>query len=425
MKTNGTPVLLIAIILQLLIFATSFTTQAAPPDYRFSSYTRISGTDRQVNARYRFHSVKTGVDAIITITALTNGVTLNEFDATGNGYNEAFQPEIRVPARTSGYAEFNISFVVTGTNIPIVMLEVPLTPIDVDGRIAGGGQRVYEYDMIQWGLGLGSYVDYNLLGGELNITFDRNWVTGRNTAATDYPNIDTTAKQAMFTVVVPSIPSIVVRVGADNQGNASVDRMRSIYFSKFAYPHSFLAKPALASFRGSESNSRVDLQWSLNTDSKLSRVIIEKATNPAAFQSIGEIWMPVDGTVKTDFGFADNASKSGRTYYRLKMLAPDGSVTYSNILIFGSSASATQESLKVFPTSIQSSVTVQVKAEKAGSALFQLVDYAGRVVMQQPITVNTGNNNIAINIPGNINTGNYVAVVKMDSNMYSQKVLKQ
>jgi hypothetical protein len=423
MKTNGTRILRIAIIFQLLLLVFSFTSKAAP-DYDFSKGVLFFGTDKTVGAKYRFTKVKTGVDAIITITALTNGVTLNAFDGTSSGFKEAFQPEIRVPANTSGYAEFNISFVLTGTLIPAIMLEVPLTPIDVDGKTTGGG-KVYEYDMINWGLGLGSYVDFNLLGGEIKVSSNPGWVTGRNMAGTDYGGVDTMAKQAMFTVVVPSIPSIVVRVGADNQTNSPQDRLRSIYFKKFDYPHSFLALPALSSFRGIENNNKVELQWELNTDNKLSSVIVERATNPAQFQQVAQFWLSADEAVKqAGFKFNDNPN-SGRVYYRLKMISPNGSVQYSSVLVFHTAASAGQETLKVYPTSIQSSVTLNIKADKAGSATFQLVDYSGRVVMQQPISLLAGTNNISVNNLSNLNTGNYVAVVKTDANVYSQKVLKQ
>jgi hypothetical protein len=422
MKTNGTRILSIFVLIQLLLLVFSFSS-FSQPDYDFSNYTRISGIDRKVGTIYRFIKVKPGVDAIVTITNLTGGVSLNEFDGTSSGFNEAFQPVLQVPGNSNGYAEFNISFVLTGTIIPVIMLEVPITPIDVDGKTSGG-KKIFEYDMINWGLGLGSFIDFNLLGGELNISFDPAWLTGRNTAGIDYPGVDTMAKQAMFTVVVPSIPAIVVRVGADNQMNSSEQRLRSIYFKKFTYPYSYLAKPALNSFRGIEKDKKVELQWNLNNDSKLSSVIIEKATSANQFKSIGEVWMTNDGIDQNSFHYSDNMT-SEQAYYRLKMVAPNGVISYSNILVFRSN-DATAQPFKVYPSVIQSSATVNVKAGKSGPAVFQLVDYSGRVVMQQPIAMQEGDNNIVVNNLGNITTGNYVALVKTgDNKTYNQKIYKQ
>jgi hypothetical protein len=237
--------------------------------------------------------------------------------------------------------------------------------------------------------------------------------------------VDTTAKQAMFTVVVPSIPSIVVRVGADNQSNRSEQRLRSIYFKKFTYPNSFLAKPALVAFNGNENNNKVKLQWELSADNALSTVVVERGTSPSSYSSIGELWVNNEGVAQNNFYFNDNIAINGNVYYRLKMIAANGAVTYSNTLTFLSAAVA-RESFSVYPTVIQSSATVSVKAAKAGNASFQVVDYSGRVVMQKAITVQEGSNNILVNNLDNIITGNYVVVVKTaDQQTYNQKIIKQ
>ncbi len=44
----------------------------------------------------------------------------------------------------------------------------------------------------------------------------------------------------MFSVVNSNISSVVLRVGADNKSNSSLERLRSIYFQKFTYPNSVL-----------------------------------------------------------------------------------------------------------------------------------------------------------------------------------------
>jgi hypothetical protein len=82
-----------------------------------------------------------------------------------------------------------------------------------------------------------------IIWSELNITFtSANWVDGVNKTGIDYPGIDTTAKQVMFTVVNFSTSTLVVRTGADNtSGGTSQQRLRSLYFQKFSYPSSVLS----------------------------------------------------------------------------------------------------------------------------------------------------------------------------------------
>ena len=217
MKTNGTRIILIVVFLQLLALICSIGA-SAQPDYNFSNGSLISGTDKQVNARYRFTSVKPGIDAIVTITSITGGIALNQIDGS-SGFKEAFQPVIDLPAHTNGHVEFKIDFVTAGTFTLRVMNEVPATCIDVDGRMRGGFP-INEYDMIRKTPGV--YVDYNLLGGELTISYNATWIIGTNISTIDYPGVDTLAKEAMFSTVQANISSMTIRVGGNNQ---SAERM--------------------------------------------------------------------------------------------------------------------------------------------------------------------------------------------------------
>ncbi|WP_207513932.1 hypothetical protein [Longitalea luteola] len=335
MKTNGTHIIMLTVFLQLLFlfFSISVNAQAR---YRFRNASKISGTDRQVGAQYRFPTVQTGTDALVTITAITGGLILNALDGSSSGFDEAFQPIITLPARSRGYAEFNIQFVTAGTTIPMVQTEVPITPIDIDG-IAGD---IYEFDEIF--LSGSSYVDYNMTGSAIALTFPAaNRVVGTNIGGVTYNGVDTIAKDCMFSVVNAGVSSIVVRVGADNKDNSTSDqRLRSIYFKKFTYPNSVLG----------------------------TRVI-----------------------------------PSGRT----------------------NNNSNNQPAFKVFPSIFHNTINIHFNAARSGMALLQLADYTGRLVKQQPVYVQEGRNQIAINNWAHISAGQYIAMISQDTVKYMQPILKR
>lgn len=240
MKTSAPTHLAITAFLLQLLLLTNYSANAQAR-YDFRNAVRISGTDRQVGALYRFPNVRTGVDALVSITAITGGLTINTLDGTSSGFAEAFQPIITLPAHSNGYAEFNITFVTAATSTPVVQTEVPITPIDVDGE-AG---RVYEFDEIF--RSASSYVDYDLTGDEVQLSYpEASLVRGVNTGGITYDGVDTTAKEVMFSVVNANISSVIIRVGANNVSNQSRQRLRSVYFQKFGYPNSVLA---ISSFR--------------------------------------------------------------------------------------------------------------------------------------------------------------------------------
>jgi len=422
MKANGTRFFVYALLAELLFLMLTITVNAQP-EFDFSNGTLVSGSQRTKGAVYRFTQVRPGVDAMVRVADLTNGVTLNDIDGS-SGFKRAFQPVIQVPARTNGYAEFSISFVIANTILPSVQLEVPMTPIDVDGQSYGANGKVFEYDQIQNLLGLGQFLDFNMLGGELNLNLGQNWLTGKNTAAIDYPGVDTLAKQAMFTTVVAGLTSITIRVGADNQSTAPVQRLRSVYFKRFTYANSFLAAPALSRFTGVEKDKKVELKWNMSSENSITRVIVEKGNTATTFKAIGEVWMNNE-TGKTSFNYTDATGINAVAYYRLKMVQADGNVQYSNILTFRAAEAGAQQ-FKVYPSVVNNSVSVNLRSEKTGAATFQVVDYSGRIVNQQNITVQEGNNNVVVAGLEKIIAGNYVVVVKTnDDQAFAQKIVKQ
>ncbi|HPG12729.1 MAG TPA: hypothetical protein PLU37_14445, partial [Chitinophagaceae bacterium] len=193
MKTNTTRIVVIRIIL-FLVLSLYFLAVFGQPDYVFKSGSLESGTDRQVGAVYKFSNVKSGVDARVTIMSITGGIKLSQLDGSG-GFNTALQPVIEIPANANGYVEFQINFYTAGTTTLMPQAEVSITPIDIDGK-EFGGLPLYEFDEIDMPNG---YTYFQMAGSELDMMLAGTFARGKNNAAIDYPGIDTTATQVMFT----------------------------------------------------------------------------------------------------------------------------------------------------------------------------------------------------------------------------------
>lgn len=403
------------LVIGLLI---SFTT-VAQPDYVFKNSTLVSGTDKKVGAKYLFKKVKTGVDAFVTITKIEK-VTLNQLDGT-SGFEEAFQPYIECPAKTKGYVEFKFDFVVTGTAIPALQLQVPVTAIDIDGYVFPD-EKVYEFD--EFDVPVTYLINWDLLGSALNVNIGGTTVKALNKTAVDYAGIDTVQKDVMFTMVYTAVTGFTIRAGVDNKSKNSIERLRSDYFKRFTYAGAMLAASPVSSFRGNEKNNKVALQWEFAASNLLQKVVIEKATVAGQFETIGEVWTNTDAHVQNQFRFNDPVALQNQASYRLKMIALNGEVKYSNVLVFRAAQANTQP-FNVYPSVVQSGTNLRVTAGRSGQGVFQVIDYAGRVMMQQNVTVQEGNNNIAVNNMDKLLTGNYVALLKIDNEVYNQKIVKQ
>jgi hypothetical protein len=402
----------------IALFLASFFTVSAQPDYDFRNPVLVSGTDKEEGAVYLFSNVKPGVDAFVTISNITNGITLVELDA-GSGYPEALQPTLDTKSKKKGYVELSFQFVHAGTTTPYIQKEIPITCIDVDGSADadGKGHPLKEFDQIN--MGPGSYVNYSMVGFELDIKRTGDWITGENKGGVEYPGRDTSAKQVMFTVVNANISTAIVRVGVDNAtSDLDVQRLRSVYFMKFQYSHALLATSPLRSFNGINKNNTITLTASFASTYGIGNIQVEKAIGSRSFATMVTMNIAEDN----NFIFTDNATSV--VYYRLKITGLNGVISYSNVLRFAGNETTRQE-FKIYPGVTSGNITVNVNAGKPENAAFQLLDLSGRTVYQQPIQLQAGNNAVAVNSLGNMHPGNYIAVVKTGDKVYSQQIVKQ
>lgn len=81
-------------------------------------------------------------------------------------------------------------------------------------------------------------------------------------------------------------------------------------------------------------NGKVNLQWSFETDNNISTVVLERGNTPNSFRDRAIFWLNFDGSHKSDFKYTDTRGKKKSAYYRLKIIAADGEVYYSNLLHF-------------------------------------------------------------------------------------------
>ena len=400
----------------ILIISISGYTQ---PDYDFRNPVLESGTGYNVGATYRFSDTKPGIDALVTITGYSGGLILEDIDG-GSGYVEAFQPVIRIPSGSNGFIDFTIVFVIGGTSTPMIQTEVPATPIDVDGKDYGSG-LVWESD--EFDMGPGGYVNYDMTGGEIVVTQSGNIVNGTNIAAIDYPGVDTTPRQVMFTVVNSNISTFYYRVGGKNTSSFSQRRLRSVYFKKFWYNNALLATSGLQYFSGVNNSNDVKLSIGISSNAYLKSIVVEKSTDGKKFSSIGDIIIGPNSMAYNE-QYVDHYATEKAKYYRLKLVSENGAVSYSKTLVFISKTSSIN-GLKVYPNIIQSDANISLISDKKQVATLNLYDFSGRMVKHQSIQVEQGNNGIKLDRLDGLTDGNYVLVMNIGSERYSQQIVKR
>jgi hypothetical protein len=396
----------------------SISSIAAPPDFDFRNPTLISGTNLQVNARYRFANVITGVDAVVTIVAFSGGVTLNQMDGP-TGYVEAFQPVIFAPANSNGYVDFRIQFVTAGTLAGLVMPRVSSTSLDIDGTLSGTG-NLFEYDMVALNSATSVY-SFDMGTTELAMSSSAGWVTGRNVTGNNYNGVDTSAKNVMFTVTNYNASSIRVRVGTDNRSTAGTTRNKSVYFANFIYSGGLLSKGPVKYFTGTYVKSKVLLEWQLEKSAQIEKIFVERSATGDEFLLI-QNYNVSEASGKTDFELPDYRVFYNKVYYRLKIVHIDGSVRYSKIITVHSQASAAFM-VNVYFEAFTSIPAVIIHSPQQTQASLTIVDMAGNVRSRTNINLLAGKNNFRLQNSSLLKPGSHVAILRVGNAIYTNKFL--
>lgn len=161
------------------------------------------GTALQEGAIYRFSTITSGVDALVTIERVFNAFVA---DIDNNSAEpQAFRPRTGfdiVNIGKKGYIEYRIQFVNLGLTTPVVIDKFLMNVNDTDGNI--------EYSEEIWMHGPSSYIISNPT--ELTITHDTPWVIGTG-GTTEYPGAGNTFPQANFGTTYISKSEIFIRTG--------------------------------------------------------------------------------------------------------------------------------------------------------------------------------------------------------------------
>jgi Concanavalin A-like lectin/glucanases superfamily len=125
----------------------------------------------------------------------------------------------------------------------------------------------------------------------------------------------------------------------------------------------------LLNFNGQKTENGTQLSWQTASETRFAHFDIERSLNGTFFEKIGET--KAKGS-NSNYTFMD-PNPFNVTYYRLKSNDLDGKFDYSKIISIETQASG---SVRVKPTFVNDVLTVE------GAASYEIVDGAGRVVLQ-------------------------------------------
>jgi hypothetical protein len=197
----------------------------------------------------------------------------------------------------------------------------------------------------------------------------------------------------------------------------------SVYFPGPVYRNDgclgVLPLNGLESFSASVGSNKITLNWINKDVSNTVNYEIEKSNDGVSFTKIGAV-----AAQQTDnYSFVDNDHKTGTFYYRLKINETNGSFYLSSIQkikINGKGLSINN----IYPTPAKDNITFEINSSSGGLTVIEIVDFNGKIVLQNSFKATTGNNVKLLNT-SKLQAGMYLIRVKNDTDMITEKIIKQ
>jgi Secretion system C-terminal sorting domain len=421
MKTNFT--FFKYAILLIVIQAFAIQLKATPPSYNFSFNSTPSAMQAStaliVGNKFKFGSVASGTDAIVTILSATGGATVALLDDNSTTKPEAFSPKINVPALSTGTVEFKIEFV-NGSGNPKVIDTLRATAMDIDGN-----STLKEIDALD--MGTGSLLSYLSTSLQINVVQTGTQYLATNVSGVEYGGVDTTAKQVMFTLTKTSISSFTYRAGAINLANSSTSRQKGIYFKGFDYVPASTMPVKYSAFDAVVVDKSVILNWITEQEINHNHFEVERSFDGIAFKTTGIVLDGFENGSRKNYQFKDNDAElqsKSVVYYRLKQVDNDGKAFYTNTLVVKLKA-AEGVVIQTSPNPFTENLNIRFTSTGNSVAEISIINANGQQVLNKKSSVTKGYNNIQVGGLTTLAPGMYVAQVKMNGVITgTQKIIK-
>lgn len=204
----------------------------------------------------------------------------------------------------------------------------------------------------------------------------------------------------------------------DANGNPGYSTIAATSF--FTYPLSVLPVKLL-SFTGSVIDSKGKLNWQVANDDEVSKYEIEKSTNGKEFTAIQTVAARRTSALQN---YATEDTKlSGTNYYRLKTIDLQGLVNYSKIVQL--SLGVKGQGFTIFPNPVMQTLNIKMAKLEKGQYDVNVYSAAGQLVFAKAIQYDGSGNTIQVELPGNMQRGNYNCILNSAAGKFTSSFLKQ
>jgi hypothetical protein len=180
----------------------------------------------------------------------------------------------------------------------------------------------------------------------------------------------------------------------------------NIAFVTINYPSQAILPVKLMTFTAEKEASSVNISWKVSDNESGDFFVVEKSTDGKNFIAIATL--ETSGFKGTSvYSSTDNAS-AGTTYYRLKIVNRDNSVSYSKVVIVKDGNENVD--VKLLNNPATANLNISYKADKQFNTTLKVYSMSGAQVYQTTLNASAGTNNISVPVQ-HLQNGSYVLVI--------------
>ena len=181
---------------------------------------------------------------------------------------------------------------------------------------------------------------------------------------------------------------------------------------------------SLTSFSGYKEGNSNKLRWTTASENNNSGFEVQRSTDGTSFTTIGFVISQAPGgssTTQLDYSFNDFQMTGSLQFYRLRQVDFDNHSKFSSIVRIKGEKPVKLTFDGLFPNPANTVVNVMIDAPNRDKATLTVTDIAGRTMIQQPVSIETGSNTIPLDI-SRLTRGTYMVKIVCGNNSAASNI---
>ena len=153
-------------------------------------------------------------------------------------------------------------------------------------------------------------------------------------------------------------------------------------------------------FTGEKVGNNNLLKWTVVNEIDVRSYELQRSLNGINFNAIAAVASKtiIDISPKLDYGYTDNNNITNDGYYRLKQIAKDGSILYSNIVLIKGVRITGLLVGNIYPNPVKNTLNVMIAANSNKTINVSITDMNGKQILKATRLISQGDNNVAFNL---------------------------